>query len=151
MQRLYLTKISTIHGFCAELLREYAYRLDVPLDFRIADETECNEIRESVLRKIMTEVYESDICGEDVFALIDTQGLGRADSKIPELICSVYDNARCHLNPDEWLEECQSQACIDSGDDISVTPWGRFLICNLQMYLDSQISVIAACADSLEK
>ena len=27
MQRLYLTKISTIHGFCAELLREYAYRL----------------------------------------------------------------------------------------------------------------------------
>lgn len=151
MQRLYLTKISTIHGFCAELLREYAYRLDVPLDFRIADETECNEIRESVLRKIMTEVYESDICGEDVFALIDTQGLGRDDSKIPELICSVYDNARCHLNPDEWLEECQSQACIDSGDDISVTPWGRFLICNLQMYLDSQISVIAACADSLEK
>ena len=50
MQRLYLTKISTIHGFCAELLREYAYRLDVPLNFRIADETECNEIRESVLR-----------------------------------------------------------------------------------------------------
>ena len=151
MQRLYLTKISTIHGLCAELLREYAYRLDVPLDFRIADETECIEIRESVLRQMLTEVYERDICSEDVFALIDTQGLGRDDSKIPELITRVYDSARCHLNPNEWLEECQSQTCIDLDEDISETPWGRYLICNLQVYLDSQISVMAACADSLEK
>ena len=25
MQRLFLTKISTVHGFCGDLLREYAY------------------------------------------------------------------------------------------------------------------------------
>ena len=30
MQRLFLTKISTVHGFCGDLLREYAYRLDIP-------------------------------------------------------------------------------------------------------------------------
>ena len=28
MQRLYLTKISTVHGFCSDILREYAYKLD---------------------------------------------------------------------------------------------------------------------------
>ena len=41
MQRLYLAKISTVHSFCADLLREYAYRLDIPSDFRVAEENEC--------------------------------------------------------------------------------------------------------------
>ena len=40
MQRLYLTQISTVHGFCAAILKEYAYRIDLPPDFRVADETE---------------------------------------------------------------------------------------------------------------
>ena len=37
MQRLFLTKISTVHGFCGDLIREYAYRLDVAADFRVGD------------------------------------------------------------------------------------------------------------------
>ena len=40
LQRLYLTQISTVHGFCTQILREYAYRLDIAPDFRVADETE---------------------------------------------------------------------------------------------------------------
>ena len=33
MQRLHLTKISTVHSFCADILREYAYMLDISLFF----------------------------------------------------------------------------------------------------------------------
>ena len=43
LQRLYLTKISTVHGFCGDLLREYAYRLDLEADFRVADEDGARE------------------------------------------------------------------------------------------------------------
>ena len=45
VQRLFLTKISTVHAFCADILREYAYRLDIPGDFRVADENECMQLR----------------------------------------------------------------------------------------------------------
>ena len=45
MQRLYLTKISTVHSFCGDILKEYAYLLDLPGDFRMADENECRELR----------------------------------------------------------------------------------------------------------
>ena len=38
IQRLYLTKISTVHAVCADILKEYAYRLDIPGDFRVADD-----------------------------------------------------------------------------------------------------------------
>ena len=36
MQRLYLTQISTVHGFCSSILKEYAYRIDLAPDFRTA-------------------------------------------------------------------------------------------------------------------
>ena len=53
MQRLFLTEISTVHGFCSDLLREYAYKLDIAADFRVADENECREIRETVLEGLL--------------------------------------------------------------------------------------------------
>ena len=45
LQRLYLTKISTVHSFCADILREYAYKLDLSADFRVADENECIQLQ----------------------------------------------------------------------------------------------------------
>ena len=58
MQRLYLTKISTVHGFCSDILREYSYKLDLPADFRVADENECIQIRQEVMAQLLDESYE---------------------------------------------------------------------------------------------
>ena len=59
MQRLYLAKISTVHSFCSDILREYAYRLDISADFRIAEETECLEIQAMVLERLLEEASVS--------------------------------------------------------------------------------------------
>ena len=104
MQRLFLTKISTVHGFCGDLLREYAYRLDLPADFRVADESECREIRDLVMKDLLDQAYTQ--ADGDFRAFADTQGLGRDDRLVPELVEKVYDSARCHLNPEGWLESC---------------------------------------------
>ena len=53
LQHLYLTKISTVHGFCSDILREYAYRLDIPADFRVADENESRELRDQVMNALL--------------------------------------------------------------------------------------------------
>ena len=98
MQRLFLAKISTVHGFCGDILREYAYRLDIPADFRVADENECREIREQVLSDLLDRAYEGED-DPDFRAFVDTQGLGRDDRLVPQIIEKVYDSARCHLNP----------------------------------------------------
>ena len=98
LQRLYLTKISTVHAFCGDVLREYAYRLDIPGDFRVADENECREIRETVVQKMLDEAYIN--ADADFLAFVDSQGLGRDDRLVPQIIQQVYDSARCHLQPD---------------------------------------------------
>ena len=48
------------HGelcFCTDILRENAYRLDIPGDFRVAEEEECAELQEQVLQQLLEECY----------------------------------------------------------------------------------------------
>ncbi len=149
MQRLYLTKISTVHSFCSDLLREHAYRLDLSADFRVADENECRELRETVLAQLLDDAYENLINDADFRAFVDTQGLGRNDALVPLIIEKVYDSARCHLDPDAWLNGCIGAADLTDISDAAQTPWGRFLMDDLFQYLDWQIGAMESCVKAL--
>ena len=94
MQRLYLAKISTVHAFCADILREYAYQLDIPADFRVADENECAQLRETVMTRMLDSAYKTAESDPDFRAFVDAQGLGRNDQLVPQILLKVYDSAR---------------------------------------------------------
>lgn len=145
MQRLYLAKISTVHSFCADILREHAYRLDLSADFRVADENECVEIQANVLQKVIDIAYETAYDDPDFYAFIDSQGFGRDDRQIPEIILKVYHSAACHLNPDAWLKWCLSNCVDDSVTDAAETVWGRYLIEDLRSYLNLHIDALKKC------
>ena len=151
MQRLFLTKISTVHGFCADILREYAYRLDIAADFRVADENECRELRDMVLSDILDRAYENAAQDADFRAFVDTQGVGRNDKLVPELILKVYDSAKCHLDPEGWLETCLKRADVENCTDAGQTVWGDFLIQNLFGYIDCQSAVLKGCLAQAER
>ena len=146
LQRLYLTKISTVHAFCGDILREYAYRLHIPGDFRVADENECAEIRIAAVNKILDEAYDHASEDPDFCAFIDTQGLGRDDRQVPEIVLKVYDSARCHLDPQQWLKDSISLVEVANISDASETLFGQFLIERLHGWLDLQISAMEQCA-----
>ena len=146
LQRLYLTEISTVHGFCSDLLRDYAFQLDLSADFRVADENECRELREQALSDLLNELYSAPTPDPDFCAFADTQGFGRNDNRIGELVNKVYDSARCHLNPDEWLEQCLYGVEISPDKDASQTPWGEYQLQRLHGILDVWIPVAEQCA-----
>ncbi len=145
MQRLYLTKISTVHSFCGDVLREYAYLLDLPADFRVADENECRQLRDSTMARLLDNAYQNSN-DEDFCAFVDTQGLGRDDRLVPEILFKVYDSARCHMEPDEWLQRCIDSAETDGLTDAGQTPWGKYLMEELFIFLDMQIDALEFCA-----
>jgi len=89
IQRLYLAKISTVHSFCADLLREFSYRLDIAPDFRVGDENECRELRESAMARTLDNAYKNIDSDEDFRIFIDTQGLGRDDRLVPQIVEKV--------------------------------------------------------------
>ena len=144
LQRLYLTKISTVHAFCGDVLREYAYQLKLPGDFRVADENECREIRETVLQKQLEEAYQNP--SEDFMAFVDSQGLGRDDRLVPEIIQKVYDSARCHLQPEAWLARCAQLVDTDGLTDAGQTLYGQYLMEDFFGWLDLQIAAMDRCA-----
>lgn len=145
MQRLYLAKISTVHSFCADILREHAYMLDIAVDFRVADENECLEFQARVMEKLLDDAYENIATDANFRALADTQGLGRDDRQIPEIIYKVYSSAKCHLDPERWLDWCASVCDVSQIEDAAETVWGKHLVNDLQNYLQLQIRALEKC------
>ena len=146
LQRLYLTKISTVHAFCADVLREYAYKLDISGDFRVADENECTQLRNRTMEQILENAYTNVAENPDFQAFVDTQGLGRNDKLVPEIVETVYDSAMCHMDPEQWRRNCIQNACPDGATDPVETIWGRYIIDDLFRCLDLQIQAMARCA-----
>ncbi len=157
IQRLYLAKISTVHSFCADVLREYAYRLDLSADFRVADENECLQLQIRVMEQLLDEAYTKADQDGDFRAFVDTQGLGRDDRQIPQILLKVYHSARCHLDPEKWLDWCVAASDTKDLHDAAQTPWGAYLIEDLHRYLDMNIQAMqqcaaqAACSEGMEK
>lgn len=157
MQRLYLTKISTVHAFCTDILREYAYRVDLPGDFRVADENECLELQMSILERILENAYAAIDDNPNFRTFLDTQGFGRKDDQIYGIILKVYNSARCHLLPEDWLEKCIQMYAVDDVTDISETVWGQYLISDLKRCLKLHCDALCNCiaqaqgADGMEK
>ena len=147
MQRLYLAKISTVHSFCTDLLREYAYELDLPGDFRVADENECRQLREQAMEETLDNAYTLGLKDEDLRAFVDTQGLGRTDRLVPEIVMKVYDSARCHLDPEQWLAHCVSSADLSEVEDAAQTVWGAYLMADLKDYLAMQLKAMKGCVE----
>jgi len=145
IQRLQLATISTVHGFCADILREFAYRLDLSADFRIAEENECQELMRSVLQQMLDEAYMQNIQDPEFLAFVDTQGLGRDDRQVPEIILQIYSSALCHLSPSQWLDWCQASASISGITDASETIWGQYLIEDLMSCVSHQIATLDRC------
>ena len=127
-QRLYLAKISTVHSFCGDILREYAFRLDLPGDFRMLETNESRLLRESVVMKVLEQAYQEIETFPDFAAFVDTQGMGRSDDRVPKLILNFYEQSRCHLDPESWLNKCIEDADVSAITDAAQTVWGKYLI-----------------------
>lgn len=149
LQRLYLTKISTVHAFCADILREYAYKLDITADFRVADENECIQLRSRAMEQILESAYDAIGTDADFQAFVDTQGLGRSDALVPEIVLQVYDSAMCHTDPKAWRDGCIAATEDLDGTDPLQTPWGSYLAQDLFACLDMQIAAMTAAADAV--
>ena len=149
LQRLYLTKISTVHAFCSDILREYSYKLDISADFRVADENEIVQLRSRAMEQVLDTAYQNIGTDTDLQAFVDTQGLGRSDALVPEIVQAVYDSAMCHVDPEKWCDQCISDMAVGDITDPVQTPWGKYLMDDLFACLDGQVAAMTRCADSV--
>ncbi len=126
LSRVYLAQISTIHGFCSTLLKDYAHDLDLPADFRIMEESEGASYRTRVLNRVLDHAYvEKD---PDIMETMDILGYGRDDSSLPETILRTYEAVSNTPDRDNTLKTLKEMLVYHYGESVSDSPWGKYLV-----------------------
>lgn len=136
LHRIYLAEISTVHAFCANLLRAYAHLLDIPADFRVAEETESRVLQDKVLEDLLEQGYAAG--DPDFPAMAEAFGYGRDDRRLPEAVKMAYGEMRCRADMDGWLEDTIQALDVSRYHDAAGTPWGRYLMQEFRVFLDRQ-------------
>lgn len=112
--------ISTIHSFCARLIRTHFYALDIDRSFDIVvDDARITELRERAMDNLFDRLYSS---GDANFKIVlDCLRRNRSDSGIRGLIFDAYDAVRnivdyrhkLEVYPDIYCEEGFEKVCRD--------------------------------------
>ncbi len=143
-------QISTIHGFCLNVIRNHFQEIGIDPGFRVADEGECKLLKQDVLTEVLEAAYEE---GSDSFInMTECIAAGKSDDAVADMIDRLYDFAMSYPEPKEWLKKCEEvYTGQDEGtsDDPAVSDgWVKELIDNSK-YIISEAMDIAQRAYEL--
>ncbi|GAB3060356.1 helicase-exonuclease AddAB subunit AddA [Virgibacillus ainsalahensis] len=98
--------ISTLHSFCMDVVRQYAYLLDIDPAFRIADDMEADLIKQEVMDDLFEEWYgAAEVEQSRFFRVVDRFSSDRSDLQLEDLILKLYNFAVQNPYPDHWLDQ----------------------------------------------
>ena len=80
--------VSTLHAFCANLLRNYFFAAGLDADFQIADNVAAEELRTRAMDEVFLRKYEQK--DEAFLYLLDLYGTGRKDVMLRKTVLSLY-------------------------------------------------------------
>ncbi|MFD2042728.1 helicase-exonuclease AddAB subunit AddA [Ornithinibacillus salinisoli] len=98
--------ISTLHSFCLDVVKQYAYLLDIDPGFRIANDMEADLMQQEVMDELFEEWYGAE--GEEqerFFAVVDRFSSDRSDGDVENLVLSLYTFAIQNPWPSQWLDQ----------------------------------------------
>lgn len=97
--------VSTLHSFCAEVLRRHFQEAGLDPAFRVADEAETLVMKQEAWDEVAEDRY-ADESGRFA-ALVDA--LGGNEQRAAELILGIYDFALAQPEPLPWLRDAVEQ------------------------------------------
>ncbi|MDR2615350.1 MAG: UvrD-helicase domain-containing protein, partial [Oscillospiraceae bacterium] len=121
-------EIGTIHSFCGGLARENAHALGISPDFRVAEESECETVKNAVAERVLEARYERINEYEGFSELVDTVSPGRDDRRLMELTLELYGKLRSHYDEKRWIEEQLIRLRLGAESDVSETVWGGLIL-----------------------
>ena len=141
--------ICTIDSFCLEVVRNHFYELEnISPNFRIADTTEIELLKQEILDDIFEERYENQ--DEDFSDLINTYTSYRDDTPLKDLILKIYTYIQSNPFPEDWLKEKIEMFHIqDFEKDFSKNPYGEILLREVEEKLVDDIHTLEEVGKNL--
>ena len=107
-------RITTIHGFCLDVIRNHFQEIGLDPDFRVADEGECRLLKADVIEKVIEKAYEEG--SDDFINMVECLSAGKSDSGLEGILDKMYEFSMSDPEPENWLDRCV-KAYSDSGKD----------------------------------
>ena len=135
--------ISTLHAFCAAVLRSHYALAGLSPSFRVGDAALLHALREKAMDEVLQQEYEQKDRG--FLQLMGMFATPRGDMQARAVIEAVYTYTRSQPYPEAWLR----RACEAYGDKASLAghaPWGEALLFAARSETQAVIGALRACA-----
>ncbi|WP_018752772.1 helicase-exonuclease AddAB subunit AddA [Paenibacillus sanguinis] len=135
--------ITTLHSFCMEVIQRY-YTL-IPLDpgFRIAAENETALLRQEVLEELLEDKYGNEPADSPFWVLVDLFGGERSDEAVFALIQRLYDFARSHPWPEDWLRQSAEAFRLPDVSALEQSEWAAGILADTALSLNGAYSLLS--------
>lgn len=96
---IYTADISTLHSFCAKIIRRYFYAVSLAPDFSVLDESRANILKSDALDYVFRQGYEK---GEESFLrLTERYKRRRSDGELKKIILSAESFIESEAQPEK--------------------------------------------------
>ncbi|MCR5405339.1 MAG: helicase-exonuclease AddAB subunit AddA [Lachnospiraceae bacterium] len=128
-------RITTIHGFCLDVIRDHFQEIGLDPSFRVADEGECRLLKQSVIEEVMEKAYEE---GSEAFVdMTECLAAGKNDNALEDILNDLYDFSMSDPNPGSWLERCASVYEDVSEDTIDDSEWMKVVLDSAKLTVEN--------------
>ncbi len=118
--------ITTIHGFCLEVIRNHFHEIGLNPDFRVGDEGECSLMRNDALELVLENAYKE---GRESFVITSESIASKKDDRsLPPVIERLYNLAVSNPYPELWLESCLEPFEVENYEEFGGLEFVRYLI-----------------------
>ena len=131
--------ICTIDSFCLDIIRNNFFEIDTSANFRVADTTEVELLKQEVIDDIFEDKYVSN--DKEFLNLINTYTTYRDDEPLKELLLNIYKYIQSSPFPEDWLNEKVEMFNLKDklNNDFSETVWGKILLDSLKENISNYI------------
>ncbi len=131
--------VSTLHAFCARLLRRYFFAAGVSPDFQIADEDKASELKRECIDRVFRELYAEKDAG--FYKLTERYRKKRSDARLKETVLSLYAFCEAEKNPSSITEKAE-KLCEDGALGQILAEYKRYLDKDAALAADDAIRAL---------
>lgn len=140
--------ICTIDAFCLDIIRNNFFEIGASSNFRIADNTELELLKQEAIEETFEELYlEND---DEFNKLIELYAGYKDDENLKNIILKIHNYIQSAPSPEDWLEEQIEKFNMSNIEDFSQTEWGKIILKNFRDEVLNSIQILESSKHQLD-
>ncbi len=127
--------ITTIHGFCQSVIRDYFHTIDLEPNFRVGEDGELKLLKKDVLDEVLEGWYADGV--PEFLEFLESYAAGKDDRAIEDMVLKLYQQSRSYPDAKAWLETCVEHYDVPDVDALERASFTKVLVEEIQRQLEA--------------